>query len=180
MKQVIFSAFFVILFSLSALTLRGDAPVYVAADILTSEEAPADVQITPSENTGQSFATTSSFASSAPVQPAPQQGPVPVAEVTPANRKYKDGTYTGPVVDAYYGNVQVKVTTRNDRIVDVQFLDYPHARNTSVQINASATPALRSEAIRLQSARVDTVSGASYTSEGFRQSLSAALLQAAV
>lgn len=115
----------------------------------------------------------------APVQPAPQPASRPAMQ-TATNKIYKDGTFTGPVVDAYYGNVQVNVTTKSDRIVDVQFLDYPHDRNTSVYINSYATPALRSEAIQIQGAQVDTVSGATATSGGFRNSLASALAQARI
>ncbi len=119
----------------------------------------------------------------APAQPKPQpQQPVAPAPAPaqPANQIYKDGTFTGPSVDAYYGNVQVSVTTKGDRIVDVQFLDYPHDRNTSIRINSYAMPQLRSEAIQIQGSQVDTVSGASATSGGFRDSLSAALALAHV
>lgn len=91
---------------------------------------------------------------------------------------YKNGQYTGKVVDAYYGNVQVKATVQGGKISDVTFLDYPHDRSNSVRINTIATPMLKSEAIQVQSAQVDTISGATFTSNAFRQSLSSALSQA--
>lgn len=91
---------------------------------------------------------------------------------------YKDGQYTGDVADAYYGNVQVKVVVSNGKISDVQFLDYPHDRLTSQAINSQAMPYLKSEAIAAQSANVDIVSGATQTSEAFRQSLQSALTKA--
>ena len=94
--------------------------------------------------------------------------------------KYKDGSYTGNVADAYYGNVQVEVTVSGGKITDVQFLDHPHQRQTSVRINSRAMPYLISEAIAAQDANVDTVSGASFTSAAFRESLSGALAQAKV
>lgn len=95
------------------------------------------------------------------------------------NGKYKNGTYTGQVTDAFYGNVQVKVTITNGRISNVQFLDYPHDRSNSVRINSQATPLLAQEAIQVQSSNVDIVSGATATSEAFMQSLASALAQAA-
>lgn len=92
--------------------------------------------------------------------------------------KYKDGVYTGNIADAFYGNVQVKLTIQQGKITDVVFLDYPHDRGTSIEINTQAMPFLREEAIQSQSANVDIVSGATQTSEAFRQSFSSALSQA--
>lgn len=103
---------------------------------------------------------------------------VPVVPTTPSitiSRRYKDGTYTGPVTDALYGNVQVKVTISGGRITDVIFLDYPQDRSTSREINAKAMPLLKSEAIAAQSAQVDIVSGATQTSRAFIESLKDAL-----
>lgn len=91
---------------------------------------------------------------------------------------YKDGTYTGPSVDAYYGYVQTQVTVQGGQIVDVQFLDYPQDRGQSIMINNYATPILRREAIQAQRAPVNAVSGATYTSQAFNESLAAALVQA--
>ena len=88
---------------------------------------------------------------------------------------YKDGVYTGPVTDAFYGNVQVQATIQGGKITDVTFLDYPHDRGTSVYINSQATPYLKQEAIQAQSANVDVVSGATQTSLAFIKSLTAAL-----
>lgn len=94
--------------------------------------------------------------------------------------QFKDGEYTGPVVDAYYGNVQVKAVIQNGKLTDVVFLDYPQDRSTSVKINTGAMPMLKSEAIQAQSGQVDGVSGATQTSIAFRESLSAALTQAKI
>ena len=88
---------------------------------------------------------------------------------------YKDGEYTGNSVDAYYGNVQVKAIIKNSLITDVQFLDYPKDRTTSLQISTRATPILKIEAIKAQSANVNIVSGATQTSDAFIRSLSSAL-----
>ncbi len=92
--------------------------------------------------------------------------------------QYKDGQYTGPVVDAYYGNVQVKVTISGGKLVDVAFLDYPQDRSTSVQINTQAMPYLKQEAITAQSAQVDIIGGATETSGAFQKSLGGALAKA--
>lgn len=103
--------------------------------------------------------------------------PSPVVKATAL---FKDGTYTGPSSDAYYGNVQVKVVVSGGKITDVVFLDYPQDRRTSIMINEQAMPLLKEEAITAQSANVNTISGASQTSRGFRASLSGALTQAKI
>ena len=81
----------------------------------------------------------------------------------------------GPVEMNRYGPVQVRVTLSGDRIVDVQALQLPGDRGRSIQINDYAGPTLRQEALQAQSAQMHTVSGATYTSVGYRQSLQAAL-----
>ncbi len=88
---------------------------------------------------------------------------------------YKNGEYTGPAVDIYYGLLQVKAVIQNGKIFDVQFLEFPNDRRTSQYINSQAMPWLQQEAIQAQSANVDIISGATLTSEGFIMSLQAAL-----
>ena len=91
---------------------------------------------------------------------------------------YKDGSYTGNVTDAVWGNVQVQVVIQNGKMIKVQFLEYPNDRNRSIEINTYADPILCNEAIQAQSANVDTVTGATDSSDAFIQSLSDALAQA--
>lgn len=88
---------------------------------------------------------------------------------------YADGSYTGSVADAYYGSVQVKAVIRGGKIADVQFLQYPNDRSNSRYINDQAMPLLTQEAIQAQSAQVSGVSGATFTSDAFVQSLTSAL-----
>jgi uncharacterized protein with FMN-binding domain len=111
-----------------------------------------------------------------PTKVPPTNIPAPTA--TPKGA-YRDGQYTGPVTDAYYGNVQVRAIIQGGKLTDVKWLDFPHDRRTSQMINQQATPWLRQEAIQAQSAQVDFVSGATLTSQAFVQSLQAALSQAA-
>jgi uncharacterized protein with FMN-binding domain len=105
-------------------------------------------------------------------------GAVPTVTAQTQGVAYKNGTYTGPSVDAYYGLVQVKVIIQNGKIADVQFLDYPHDRRTSQEINTQVMPWLTQEAIQAQSANVDIISGATLTSEAFATSLQSALQSA--
>ena len=111
----------------------------------------------------------------APV-PTPTPTPTPVPTPAPqAKGLYADGQYTGSVADAYYGNIQVKVTVSGGKITDVVFLQYPSDRGTSVRINSQAMPYLKQEAIAAQSANVGIVSGATDSSLAFQQSLASAL-----
>jgi uncharacterized protein with FMN-binding domain len=100
------------------------------------------------------------------------------ATTTTSQGTYRNGTYTGPEADAYYGLVQVKVVITNGKISDVQFLDYPHDRRTSQEINNQVMPWLTQEAIQAQSANVNLISGATLTSEAFANSLQSALSSA--
>lgn len=90
----------------------------------------------------------------------------------------KSGTFTGDTIDVYYGFVQVQATLANGELTDVQFLQYPSDRSTSVRINQQAMPYLIQEAIKAQSANVNVISGATFTSQGFIKSLQSALNKA--
>ncbi len=105
------------------------------------------------------------------------QGPAAPSATPQASTKglYKNGTFTGVNANAFYGQVQVQVVIQNGRIASVNFLNYPQDRRTSARINSFAVPALQSEAIQAQSARVDVISGATLTSEAFMLSLQSAL-----
>lgn len=81
----------------------------------------------------------------------------------------------GPIVTTPYGDVQVRVVIRGSRLVDVEALTLPSAHARSRSISAQAGPILRHEALQAQSANIDLVSGASYTSEAYAQSLQGAL-----
>ena len=88
------------------------------------------------------------------------------------------GTFDGDVIDTRWGPVQVAVTIANGKVTNVTTLTSPNDKQKSISINNRATPILRSEALSVQSANIDSVSGATYTSEGYAQSLQSALDQA--
>ncbi len=92
--------------------------------------------------------------------------------------KYKDGVYTGSSSYVYFGNVQVAVTIAKGKISNVKFLQFPNTHATSVYINQQAMPYLKQEAIQAQTSKVQIISGATFTSEGFIQSLQNALKKA--
>jgi uncharacterized protein with FMN-binding domain len=74
-----------------------------------------------------------------------------------------------------YGPIQVRVTVTGGKITDVQAVQYPDQTSTDQQINSQAIPALRDQVISAQSAHVDGVSGATYTTQGYLTSLQSAL-----
>jgi uncharacterized protein with FMN-binding domain len=166
MKKVILSGGLILLFILYGLHQR---------------QEDSNVQVTPPKLAVQSSSTPNPISSPTPTPttdtPVDTSTSTPVPTTTP-RAKYKDGTFTGPVADAYYGNVQVAAHISGGKIVSIDFLQYPNDRSTSVKINTQAMPYLQQEAVQAQSAQVDAVSGASDTSMAFIQSLSSALSQA--
>lgn len=110
-----------------------------------------------------------------PSQSAPTAPPAAPTAVVRAASAYKDGTFTGPQVDASWGWVQIQAVIQNGKIANVRFLKYPNDRRTSVRINTQVMPWLQTEAIQAQNANVDIISGATLTSQAFIESLQAAL-----
>ncbi len=89
-----------------------------------------------------------------------------------------DGTYTGDVVSTRFGDVQVQVTVSGGEITDVTALALPDRDGHSARISQQVEEPLRSEALAAQSADISIISGATYTSRGYAQSLQSALDQA--
>lgn len=87
----------------------------------------------------------------------------------------KDGTYTGASADTRYGPVQVEVAVSGGRITKVSVPVYPTESFRDEQINQRAVPQLVAETMSAQSSKIDMVSGATFTSEGYLQSLQSAL-----
>lgn len=85
------------------------------------------------------------------------------------------GTFAGQSVSTRFGNVQVQITVQNGKITDVTALHLTDAERRSQMISAQAAPILRSEVLQAQSANVQTVSGATITSDAYLTSLQAAL-----
>jgi uncharacterized protein with FMN-binding domain len=84
-------------------------------------------------------------------------------------------TVTGPEVQTRWGPVQVKVTTSGGKVTVVDVVEYPNGNPKDQEINSYALPILVQEALDSQSADIDMVSGATVTSDGYVQSLQAAL-----
>ncbi len=131
-----------------------------------------------SQVSGSAPVTTSPAPAPTTNNPAPKTIPVPTHVLKKSAGQYVDGSYTGSPADAYYGAVQVEAVVRNGQLADVKFLQYPNSHSTSVFINQQAMPYLVQEAIQAQNANIDGVSGATFTSQAFVQSLASALVQA--
>jgi uncharacterized protein with FMN-binding domain len=84
-------------------------------------------------------------------------------------------TVNGAVVSTRYGDIEVAVTLTGGRVTDVKPILLPTDRPRSAEISQQAEPLLREESLQAQSGKIDIVSGATYTSEAWAQSLSAAL-----
>ncbi|MEU3277162.1 FMN-binding protein [Streptomyces antibioticus] len=102
----------------------------------------------------------------------------PAPTSTPSGTSTSTGTFTGDTVQTRYGPVQVAVTLAKGRITAVKVLQAPDQNGRDQQIAAYALPRLTQEALGAQSAHIDAVSGASYTSQGYTRSLQSALDQA--
>jgi uncharacterized protein with FMN-binding domain len=89
------------------------------------------------------------------------------------------GQKTGSAVQIPFGTVQVQVTFQGGKITDVQAVQMPSDQRHSQEISAAVAPMLHDEVLQAQSAQVNTISGATYTSMGYLQSLQSALDQAA-
>jgi uncharacterized protein with FMN-binding domain len=87
------------------------------------------------------------------------------------------GTYQGPVVNQPFGGVQASVTLAGQKITNV-VITAPQDNPRSAYINQQAVPLLQSETLQAQSAQINTISGATLTSQAYIQSLQAALSQA--
>ena len=87
-------------------------------------------------------------------------------------------TVTGGIAQTQWGPVQVELTLNGRTITDVTMLQYPSGNPQDTQINGYALPILIKETTDKQSAQIDMVSGATYTSTGYIQSLQSALDQA--
>jgi uncharacterized protein with FMN-binding domain len=107
-------------------------------------------------------------ATTKPTTPAPTTPAKPVGGVT--------GSFTGAVSVTRYGNVQVKITVENGKITDAQAVQVPSGRND--RYTQMSVPVLRERTIAAQSANIQAVSGASFTSYGWYTSLASAIAKA--
>lgn len=161
MKKFLLSFFVIFVFIVYAFHQRKEDSQAILA-VKKPQLSPAVPSTTPTPSSSGAF-------------PTPTSAPTIIPQ-----GQYKNGVYIGSEADAFYGIVQVQVYVSNGKISDVQFLQYPNDRGTSIEINSQAMPYLKQEALQAQSAAVDIVSGATQTSQAFIESLKSALDKAKV
>jgi uncharacterized protein with FMN-binding domain len=106
--------------------------------------------------------------------------PRTTSKTTPSSRPKpsaapKTVKVNGAAVDTDYGPVQVQINLRGSKIISATAIAYPQGSGRDLEINSYAIPMLQQDTVTKQSAQIDTVSGATYTSDGYRQSLQSAL-----
>jgi uncharacterized protein with FMN-binding domain len=124
----------------------------------------------PAASTAPTAAASAAAGVTAPASPAGKPGGTAGSATT--------RTVTGAVANTQYGPMQVQVTLVGQRITKVTVVQQTNVGARSEQIDSTAIPQLTSETLTAQSARIDAVSGASYTSAGYIQSLQSALDEA--
>jgi uncharacterized protein with FMN-binding domain len=153
------------------------ATVIGVAWLLSYKAAPphiggiASVPPTPSAGNTSASPSASPFAT-------PSPSVKPPASPTPSTAPTVNGTFTGSDAPNFYGDVIVRVVISNGHITDVQAVKLPTDRAYSAYVSQVAGPLLRTEALQAQSANIDVISGATYTSQSYAQSLESALQQA--
>lgn len=131
--------------------------------------APTTLATPPAAISGAS-PTTTTVGSATPTGPASSSGSASNTATTPMTR-----TVTGGAAQTRYGPVSVQITVTGGKITAVDAVEYPTAKARDREINAKAVPQLDREVLAVQSAKIDMVSGATYTSRGYIASLQSAL-----
>jgi uncharacterized protein with FMN-binding domain len=131
----------------------------------------------PTATTPTKAATSTQTVAPSPAQTQATVAPTPVkTAATVPTIKSINGTFTGPVVDVSYGNVQVQITVTNGKITDAQALIAPTGKND--KYTRMAIPKLKEQTLAAQSTNIQGASGASYTTYGWRKSLQGAMVKA--
>lgn len=144
-----------------------------AGETLLASSAATTAQLESTSNAATSTPsdTTAPDAAASPTTTATETPVAPAAGAA-------DGIYTGASVNTRFGSVQVSVTISNGAISEVTALKLTDDEGKSVQISNRAAPILREEVLAAQSAQVSNVSGATYTSDAYLESVQSALDQA--
>ena len=109
--------------------------------------------------------TISTPSTSTAIAPTPQQ----------ASSGLKNGTFRGATSSNQFGDVNISIVVSSGKITDVVFNSMPDLDRKSAQISTQVSPILKSQTISAQSANIDGVSGATYTTSSYINSLQAAI-----
>jgi uncharacterized protein with FMN-binding domain len=107
--------------------------------------------------------------------PSGSGSPTPSPTPTPAANGLRSGSFTGQDVGNQYGSVQVQLVISGGEITDVKVLHDTEDDPQSATLSSEAFPRLREEVLQAQSAQIDAVSGATFTSESYAESVQSAL-----
>jgi uncharacterized protein with FMN-binding domain len=170
MKRVILSITGTVIGVVALLSFKTHGQVATASGGLPSAG-------TPTTQAAASGTSPSSSATGAPPDPSTTS-----RSSTPASTTSKptSTSYTGAAEQTRYGIVQVKITVSAKKITNVGFVQLTAFDGRSQQINSEAAPILLQETLKAHSANINSVSGASYTSQGYVQSLQSALDKAGI
>jgi uncharacterized protein with FMN-binding domain len=135
---------------------------------------PADSGASPDASAPATVEASASPSPAATTSPTASPTASVTAEATPGTQ-----TVTGNAYQFQFGIVQVAVTLEGGKIVDVQALQMPDSDRHSLSISRQVAPMLRKEALAANSANIDVISGATYTSTAYAYSLQSALDQLA-
>lgn len=149
------------------------AAVVLLFSYRTSTMGPAGAQTSPSSGSNDRSGASGPGSRSGTSPEAARSSPATAGRASRTTAAGRD--YRGEVAQTQWGPVQVAITVRNGRIAEVEVLAHPTGSRRSDDINAYALPILRKDTLTAQSADVDTVSGATVTSDGYRRSLQAAI-----
>ena len=164
MRRVALAVFGTIAALVGLLTFKTHAPtaatpVAVGSPAAGSTTSPASPDTSSPDSSGTSSSTSSGKSSS---------------------KSSASTTATGEAIDTRWGPVQVEITVRDGKVTAATAIEYPENNGRDQQINAEAIPILEQESIGVSNANIDAVSGATYTSGGYIQSLQNALTKAGI
>lgn len=136
-----------------------------------------DKQLTQAIPTATNQVAEPKATSSTPVPTQAETTTTPVSSSTSNAAQFtlKNGTFNGDSVQTRFGTIKVAITVNGGKITDVNFVALPSDDMRSEQISSQASPLLESQTITAQSAEIDGVSGATYTSQGYVESLQSAI-----
>jgi uncharacterized protein with FMN-binding domain len=169
MKRVLLSTFGTVAGLIALLTFKSQGHPLTTTGALPSAGLPGS---------GSSSTPTTAPPAGGDTSGGSSSAPPPAARSSSA--KAASRTVAGDAVETRYGVVQVQVTVSGNRIDNVSFLQLTAFDGRSQEINGAAAPILLQETLSAQSAHIDNVSGASYTTDGYLQSLQSALDKAGI
>jgi uncharacterized protein with FMN-binding domain len=166
----------------SPVTPSPPTPPPVTAQAQPAAEPPVEHKAPRTKTAAANPARATAFAPPQVQPEIPPPEPLQAVQLAPpppvSTGRYADGEFVGNAVDGQWGPVQVKAIIRNGDLADVIVIEFPIHRQRSAEISEWAIPLLYEEAIKAQSADIDMISQASFTSEEFQQSLASALTRA--